>query len=153
MGNPNYTIDEQLTASAGQDFLAALPAAQATQVTGLAALQKSALLEIVDRREDIATLLRGFMAGESVDSAAVLALSERYGELDGQLAYWYATRFASVAQALSAEQQARLDSLADGLGYLPPTGAFLYSQPIPMPAIANTDFLFGTQGAASFVPR
>jgi hypothetical protein len=142
MGNPNYTINEQLTASAGQDFLAALPAPQAALVTGLVDVQRSALYEIVDRREDIAILLRRFLAGETPDSAAVLALSARYGELDGQIAYWYATRFAAVAQALGAEDQAEVEALADSLGYLPPTGAFLYSAPIPMPTIPNTDFLF-----------
>jgi Raf kinase inhibitor-like YbhB/YbcL family protein len=150
MGNPNYTIDEQLTARAGQDFLAALPASQSALVTGLVASQKSALQEIVARRRDIATELRRFMAGASADSAAIARLSARYGELDGQIAYQYAMRFASVSRALGAGQQARLDSLADRLGYLPPAGAFLYSQPIPMPTIMNTDFLFGTSGGTGF---
>ncbi len=143
MGNPNYTIDEQLTASAGQNFLAVQSPAQAAEITGLVGLQRNALREIVDRRRDIATLLRRFMTGASVDSAAVVALSARYGELDGQLAYWYTTRFTAVANSLSASQRTRVDSLANRLGYVPPTGAFLYSAPIPMPAIPNTDYLFG----------
>jgi Raf kinase inhibitor-like YbhB/YbcL family protein len=151
MGNPNYTINEQLTASAGQDFLAALPAPQAALVTGLVDVQRGALLEIVERRRDIATLLRRFMTGLPVDSVAVIALSARYGELDGQIAYSYATRFSNVARALSTQQKTQVASLADGLGYVSPTGAFLYSAPIPMPMIANTDFLFGAQSGTSFV--
>jgi phosphatidylethanolamine-binding protein (PEBP) family uncharacterized protein len=151
MGNPDYTIDEQLTARAGQNFLAALSAPQAALVTGLVDVQRSALREAVDRRRDIATQLRRFMRGESVDSTAVLDLSASYGELDGQIAYWYATRFASVAGALSGQQRTQLESLADGLGYLSPAGAFLYSQPIPMPTVASTDFLFGAQETASFI--
>ncbi|NJD09999.1 MAG: hypothetical protein FIB01_05970 [Gemmatimonadetes bacterium] len=142
MGNPNYTIDEQLTASAGQEFLNILTPAQAAQITGILPLQANAMQEIVTAREAVSNLLRGFITSSAVDSAAVLALSARYGALDGQLAYWYATRFTSVANSLSAAQRAQVQSLAGRLGYVHPTGAFLYSAPIPMPAIANTDYLF-----------
>ncbi len=144
MGNPNYTIDEQLTASAGRSFLEILSSAQAAQISGIVGLQKSSLQEIVDRRRDVSRLLRGFLTGTAVDSATVVDLSARYGELDGRLAYWYATRFAAVAGGLSPEQRARVDSLALRLGYVAPPGAFLYSAPIPMPAIGSTDSLFGS---------
>lgn len=150
MGNPNYTINEQLTASAGRNFLAVLTSSQASLVTGLVGIQKDALYEIVDHRREIATQLRRFMSGQLADSASIMRLSARYGELDGQIAYWYATRFSNVAQSLSVGQRTRLDSIAGGLGYVPCPGAFLYSQPIAMPTIANTDFLFGTEGTASF---
>ena len=143
MGNPNYTIDEQLTARAGEDFLATLTDSQATVMTGLVDLQRADLYEIVERRQDIATQLRRFMTEASIDSAAVMELSDRYGELDGEIVYYYATRMAAVSQALSAAQRAEVTALADSLGYLPPTEGFLYSQPIPMPEIPNTDFLFG----------
>ncbi len=144
MGNPNYTIDEQLTASAGQSFLQVLTGAQAAQVTGLVGLQRGVLQRIVERRRDVATLLRGFQTGAPVDSAAVVALSADYGALDGQLAYWYAARFRAVRSSLTAAQRARVDSLVDRLGYVAPSGAFLYSAPIPMPAIGSTDSLFGS---------
>ncbi len=147
MGNPDYTIDEKLTADAGTNFLAALPAAQAAVITGLVALQKPALLELVERRRDVSTLLRQFQAGSTPDSASVLALSARYGQLDGTIAYLYATRFAAVAQSLDAAHRAAVDSLAARLGYVHPTGAFLYSAPIALPAIANTDGFFAA-GAA-----
>lgn len=54
---------------------------------------------------------------------------------------------AAVSQSLDTTQQAALTALVDSLGYLPPTGAFLYSQPIPMPEIMNTDFLFSTSSS------
>jgi Raf kinase inhibitor-like YbhB/YbcL family protein len=149
MGNPNYTINEQLTASAGQQFLAALPPAQAAVVTGLVAEQRSSLLEMVERRRAVSTLLRRFMTTDTVDSSAVIALSARYGELDGRLGWFYATRFASVAAALDAPHHARVDSLANELGYVNPAGGFLYSAPIAMPSIANTDWLFGAEGSSS----
>jgi hypothetical protein len=142
MGNPNYTINEQLTASAGEDFLRVLSDSQKTLVTGLVDMQKSDLLEIVNRRKDISTQLRRFMVEESIDSASVMSLAQRYGELDGKIVYYYTTHFANIAQSLTSAQRTQLASLASGLGYINATGAFLYSQPIAMPEILNTDFLF-----------
>jgi hypothetical protein len=160
MGNPNYTIDEQLTATAGEQFLAIMTPSQAAVVTGLVGLQRTALYETVDRRTDISTLLRGFAAGQAVDSAAVMDLSARYGELDGQMGYWYAVHFSHAWDALSTAQRAQVTALADSLGYLVPAGGFLYSQPIAMPEIMNTDFLFGVttsgiggSGPAPAAPR
>ena len=142
MGNPNYTIDETLTANAGQSFLAILTTAQAIQVKGIVNLQRSALTEIVAKREAISTQLRKFLTSSSADQATVLALSQRYGELDGELSYYYATTFSQVYNTLSSDQKSKLLALANQLGYVGPTGGFLYSEPIPMPAIKNADFLF-----------
>lgn len=149
MGNPNYTINEQLTASAGQNFLNALPAPQAALVTGLVDVQRAALLELVDRRKDISTLLRGFQAGTVPDSLAIISLSARYGALDGALSYSYAKRFADVAHALTVTQRAAVDSLAKQLDYTAPAGGFLYSQPIPMPTVGDTDHFFSSTGTVS----
>jgi phosphatidylethanolamine-binding protein (PEBP) family uncharacterized protein len=143
MGNPNYTINEQLTARAGQDFIAALSPAQAAEVNGLVTTQKSDLIAIVETRTAIARELRGFMTQESIDREAVMELSARYGELDGAIIHAYATCFARVEASLTDAQHARLDAIVNAIGYTDPPGAFLYSQPIPMPEIANTDHLFG----------
>jgi hypothetical protein len=142
MGNPNYTIDETLTANAGQNFLAILTQTQADQVKGIVDLQRDALTELVVKREAISTELRKFLSSQSADQSTILSLSERYGELDGELSYYYATTFSQVYNSLSDEQKTKLLKLADDLGYLDPEGAFLYSEPIPMPEIINTDFMF-----------
>lgn len=142
MGNPNYTIDETLTASAGQNFLAILTTSQADQVKGIVDLQRSALTELVAKREAISTELRKFLASQTADQSTILDLSARYGELDGELSYYYATTFTQVYNTLSDDQKTKLLKLADDLGYLNPDGAFLYSEPIPMPEISNTDFMF-----------
>jgi hypothetical protein len=147
MGNPDYTIDEQLTASAGENFLAVLTPSQKDMITSLVNAQKAALYTLVDRREDISTQLRRFMTEETIDSAAVMSLSEQYGQLDGEICWRYATTFAQVYGLLSTDQKAQLVAIVDALGYLPATGAFLYSQPIAMPTIPDTDFLFGTEGS------
>jgi hypothetical protein len=88
--------------------------------------------------------LRKFLAGETADKAKVLSLMEHYGELDGEIIYHLAVNFAEVSRSLSAEQRAALVIMREGLlGELShPSGAYLYSQPIPMPEIPSTDFLF-----------
>jgi hypothetical protein len=152
MGSPNSTISENLTSSAGQDFLNILTSSQAAQVTSLLDIQRSDLNEIVQARSDLATVLRGFLTGNSVDNATVMTLAERYGELDGEIVYNYATHFTEAYQTLNSTQIAELGQLVNALGYVPCTGAFLYSSPITMPDIMNTDFLFGAgaQPVAAF---
>jgi hypothetical protein len=142
MGNPNYTIDETLTASAGQKFLAILSASQAAQLKEIVELQRSALVELVDKREAISTELRKFISSETADSSTIISLSERYGELDGELSYYYATTFTQIYNSLSDAQKEQVLNLAGQLGYIDPAGAFLYSQPVPMPEIKNSDHFF-----------
>jgi hypothetical protein len=146
IGNPNYTIDETITGNMGANFLSTLNDSQKLIITSLVSIQKPALLNIVNTRQDIAVQLRRFIAGETPDQAAVLALAMKYGQLDGELVYNYATAFVEVSQTLSANQQASLMALRTQLlGNLSPSGAFLYSEPIPMPEIPDSDFLFGIQ--------
>ena len=144
VGNPNYTIPSNLTSSMGEAFLNEMTSDQAATITALVSDQDPALHAIVDRRTDVAELLRQFMSGGTPDQAAVLSLMEAYGELDGEIVYRYATAFAAVYQSLSAEQQTALMTMrTDLLGSLSfPSGAYLYAQPIDMPSIPNSDFLF-----------
>ncbi len=142
MGNPNYTIDEQLTASAGQSFYDILTTDQYNTMSGVVDLQESALLALVDTRELISTELRKFLADNTASLETVLSHSESYGEYDGEIIYLYATYFAQVYHSLSVDQKSQITDLANDLGYVDPPGAFLYSAPIEMPSIDNTDFLF-----------
>ena len=107
-------------------------------------LQRKDLAEIVTVRQAIATELRRFLNGETADKDKVLSLSKRYGELDGELSYFYATAFANVARTLTAEQKAKLAALRT-TNPSDPKGPFLYSSPISMPQIENTGFLFARQ--------
>jgi Spy/CpxP family protein refolding chaperone len=152
MGNPDYTIDPNLTANMGSAFLAALTADQAQQVTALVDTQRNDLYEIVDTREQVATELRRFMDGDSPDSGTALSLMERYGELDGEIVYNYATTFAQVGHSLSSDQEATLASLRADAGVSEPVGAYLYSEPIEMPEIADTDFLFAANTTSLTYP-
>ena len=102
------------------------------------------LHEVVDVRRAIAGELRRFLDGQIADRDRVLALSKRYGELDGAMSYLYATAFARIGQSLTARQR---DSLSRMRSSSPddPRGPFLYSTPIVVPQIASTAFLFGVR--------
>ena len=141
MGKKNYSISMTLTGDTGAAFLDLLTETQRRQITDLPDLQRKDLLEIVQTRKQIATELRRFMTGEHPSEEKVLALSRRYGQLDGELSYLYATAFAAVGKTLTAEQRKTLATMRahdpnDALG------PFLYSTPIHNPQIENTDFLF-----------
>ena len=142
MGNPNYSISTSLTGDSGEAFLAALTETQRKLVTGLVDQQRDDMKEVVKTRREIATLLRQFMKQEKVDRDKVMALSRRYGELDGEISYFYAKAFAQVAKTLTDDQKKTLLKLRNLDPKFTPKGAYLYSAPIDMPTIPNTDFLF-----------
>jgi hypothetical protein len=144
MGKKDYSISTSLTGDSGEAFLAALTDAQRKLVTDAVDLQRKDLAEIITVRRAIATELRRFLKGEAADTAKVLTLSKRYGELDGELSYFYATAFANVGRTLTAEQKAKLAALRN-TNPSDPKGPFLYSSPISMPQIEITDFLFVRQ--------
>lgn len=149
MGNPNFTISSSLTGDSGEGFLAALTETQRKLVTGLVEQQRADMKEVVKVRTDISTLLRSFMKQEKVDKDKVMALSRRYGELDGEISYFYAKAFADVAKTLTADQKKTLLKLRNLDAKFTPKGAYLYSAPIDMPEIPNTDFLFVKPAATS----
>ncbi len=140
------SIDPNLTASAGITFVLTLTPTQKTLVTGLVDIQRQDLYEIVDRREDMSRLFRRFIAGQPVSLTEVLSQANRYGELDGEIVYNIATNFATLSQTLTSAQRAEFNSLRqqilNGFPLTPEPKAYLYSDQIDMPAIANTDFLF-----------
>ena len=148
MNNPGFSIDPNLTADMGNAMLEALNNEQSALITGLVDIQKDDLYGIVDAREAISIQLRKFITEETVDKETVLQLAENYGELDGSIIYNYAVNFSKVGQSLSQEQLDTLVAIRESWNTIPCNGAFLYSAPIPMPDIENTDFLFGVDTPA-----
>jgi Spy/CpxP family protein refolding chaperone len=142
MGNPGYSISTTLTGDSGQAFLDLLSASQRQKITGLVDLQRADLAEIVAKRTAIATELRTALAGDTIDESLVRSLSARYGELDGEISYFYATSFADVGKTLTTEQRQKMMVLRN-LDTYTCEGAYLYSQPITMPEETPSDFLFG----------
>jgi hypothetical protein len=144
MSDPSYAIPTNLTGDLGDQMLSTLTSNQAQLITGLVDVQKPSLLGIVDTRRQISVELRKFLAGQTADQATVLTLMSHYGELDGEIIYNMAVHFTQVSQSLTSDQKAQIVAmraqLLDDLSH--PTGAYLYSQPIAMPSIPSSDFLF-----------
>jgi hypothetical protein len=140
------SIDPNLTANAGITFVLTLTPTQKALVTGLVDIQRSDLNEIVARRRDMATAFRRYIAGQPVSVTEVLSQANRYGELDGEIVYNIATNFATLSQTLTSAQRAEYASLRqqilNGFPLTPEPYAYLYSDRVAMPEIANTDFLF-----------
>jgi hypothetical protein len=141
MGNPNYSIDTSLSQSGGSRFLATLTPAQASLINILTETQRTDMGLIVERRTDISKLLRGYLTNTAVDTSTVLSLSETYGRLDGEVSYYYAKNFSKVNWTLTTAQKDTMMKIRN-LDDYPCNGAYLYSDPISMPTIQNTDFLF-----------
>ncbi len=144
MGKRDYSISTSLTSDSGEAFLDTLTPVQRKGIAELVDRQREDLAEIVKIRRAIATELRRFLKGETARQDPVLALSKRYGELDGEIAYLYATAFAKVGHTLTAQQREKLAGLRASEPSAP-KGPFLYSQPISSPKIESTDFLFGVK--------
>jgi len=140
-GKENGSINTNETAEKGEAFLAMLTVGQRALVTQLVDLQRQPLRDIVATRRAICTELRESMRGRGIDENAVMALATRYGQLDGEISYLYATRFAKVYGSLTAVQKSKAKALR-GVASGPPDGAYLYSRRIAMPTIRNTDVLF-----------
>jgi len=169
VGHEGYSIDEQLTATAGAALCDSakgyVTTAQADVMSSLITTQKNNLYaassSIVQIRTQIAALLRTLLTSTSSSAAVqaqVLALSQTYGDLDGENNYNYAKIFTQVYQSLSAAQKTKLADLrqsimsgtyADGTSfdYSLCTTPFLYSGVISdttvlIPYIGATDGFF-----------
>lgn len=137
-----------MTYASGEGFRYTLTAAQRKLITDVVEIQRQYLNEIVSIRRTIATELRLFLKGEYADKDKVLSLSKRYGELDGEMSYLYATAFADISKTLTVKQKNKLAAMrpSDPAAH---RGPFLYSSPIKMPKLENMDFLFGLQRSGS----
>ena len=169
VGHEGYSIDEQLTATAGSALCDSskgyVTTNQAAVISSLVNLQRTNLYagatNIVSIRTQIATLLRGLLtstASSNAVKAQVLDLSGIYGDLDGENNYYYATVFAQVYNTLTISQRTNLFALrqsimsgtyADGtlFDFTVCTTPFLYAavitnQSVLAPYIADTDYLF-----------
>lgn len=144
MSDPTYAIPTNLTGDLGEMMLGKLAPEQAQSITSLVDIQKPALQGIVSVREQVSNELRKFKDGKTASRDTVMTLMAQYGAYDGEIIYNMAAHFAAVKKSLSAAQQTQLTALrTELLGNVShPSGAYLYSQPIAMPAIPSSDFLF-----------
>jgi hypothetical protein len=142
MGNPGYSISTTLTGDSGEAFLNLLTLPQREKIESLVDIERADLREIVEVRQAIAKELRRALTVNAINESLVRSLSARYGELDGEISYYYATHFANVGKDITSEQKTKMMALRNLDDYVC-EGAYLYSQPISMPQNIPADFLFG----------
>jgi hypothetical protein len=107
-------------------------------------LQRKDLGEIFTTRHGIAVELRRFLNGQIADHDKVIRLSRRYGELDGEMSYFYAQAFAKVGQSLTQQQRFVLNSMRK-VDPNEPKGPFLYSSPVLNPMIDGVEKFFSSR--------
>jgi phosphatidylethanolamine-binding protein (PEBP) family uncharacterized protein len=138
-------ISTSVTGDSGQAFLDALTPVQRGLITSVLDDQRAALTKIVETRRTMAVELRKLLAGAPGDEGAVLALGRQYGRLDGEIAYRYATAFASVYSTLTPAQRQVMAGLRNLDGYRA-APAYLYSDPVnTVPALQGTDRFFSAR--------
>ncbi|MEI8312949.1 MAG: Spy/CpxP family protein refolding chaperone, partial [Verrucomicrobiota bacterium] len=129
MGKRDFDISTSVTGDSGKEFLNILTGDQRGNITAITDLQRKALQEIISVREAVSKELRKFLTGGQVDKNAILALGRRYGELDGEMSYYYATAFAKANRTLTADQRQALVKLRNLDGYTS-APAYIYSDPV-----------------------
>lgn len=128
MGKRDYDISTAVTGDSGEAFVdKVLTDQQRKHILAILEKQKFALQETIKVRREISTELRKLLTGGKPDKAKLMALGRRYGELDGEMSWYYATAFAAVNQTLTADQRSALVKLRNLDGY---TSApyYIYSQ-------------------------
>ena len=149
MGKRDYDISTSLTGDSGKEFLETLNADQRTHITAIPDQQAKVLQEVIEVRRAISTELRKFLKGGAADKAKLLALGRRYGELDGEMSWLYATAFAKANRTLTDAQRKTLVKLRNLDGYTS-APAYLYSTPVKEAVkLPDTDHFFFPPKAAS----
>jgi phosphatidylethanolamine-binding protein (PEBP) family uncharacterized protein len=143
MNHRDYDISTSITGDSGEEFLnVVLSETQRGYITRILNDQRKILNEVVEVRREFSTELRKLLNGQQLDKAKLLALGQRYGELDGELSWNYAIAFAKVKKSLSAEQMSQLMKLRnlDGFESAP---YYIYSSPATKQALLkNVDLFF-----------
>ncbi len=143
MGKKNYDISTSVTGDSGKSFLSeVLTPAQRKNVDAIPAMQRQAMQKIIEVRRAISVELRKYLKGQPPDKAKVLALGRQYGELDGEVSWYYTMAFAKINRTLTEEQRAALVKLRNLDGY---TSApyYIYSDGAKAePQLGNLNGLF-----------
>jgi Spy/CpxP family protein refolding chaperone len=143
MGKRDYDISTSVTGDSGKAFVDdVLTPDQRALITAIPDQQRALMKEVIEVRKSISQELRKYLDGKTPDKQKVLALGRRYGELDGQMSWYYTMAFAKVNRTLTKEQRASLVKLRNLDGY---TSApyYIYSSPAQdQPVLGDVDTFF-----------
>jgi hypothetical protein len=144
MGQKDYDISTSLTGDAGASFVDMLNDSQRSRLNGVLERQRKILREVIEVRRTISVKLRAFLRGDTPAERDIIALGRRYGELDGEMSYEYATAFAVIYKNMSPSQKEKLRALRSHHTREEGT-AFIYSDRIRLTQLPDSSFLFGAR--------
>jgi hypothetical protein len=148
MGKKDYDISTEITGNSGKLFLELLNAEQRELITGIIPRQKPLLAEVISVRRQISEELRKYLDGGKPDEDLVVKLGRRYGQLDGEMSFLYASAFAQVNQTLTQQQRAEMRKLRNLPGYTP-APYYVYSRAAKQaPDTGSTDSFFSANSEA-----
>lgn len=145
MDKRDFDISTSITGDSGETFLNdVLNSEQQKYITGILDSQHELLKEVIEVRRAFSTELRKLLDGQQPDPEKLLSLGHRYGELDGELSWNYATAYAKLNQTLTDEQREELMELRNLDGY-ESAPYYIYSSPAnKQPVLKNVDTFFFT---------
>jgi hypothetical protein len=143
MGKRDYDISTSVTGDSGKAFIDdVLTPEQRINITSILDKQRNLLKEIIEVRKNISSELRKYLDGKTPDKAKVVSLGRRYGEIDGQMSWYYATAFAKINRTLTSLQHAEMTKLRNLEGYNS-APYYIYSTPAKdQPVLKDVDALF-----------
>ena len=142
-GKRDFDISTSLTGDSGRAFLNdVLTPEQRGHIAAIPEIQRGALAEIVSVREAIAQELRKLLEGQSPDRERIIELGRRYGELDGEMSWYYVMAFARINRTLSEQQRTALAQLRNLDGY-ESAPYYIYSRGADTPPdVGDVSFFF-----------
>ena len=118
MGKRDFDISTSVTGDSGRTFVEDIcTPEQAKHLLEIPDLQRKALMETIDVRRAFSTELRKLLDGQTPDRETLLQLGRKYGELDGEMSWYYTMAFAEVNRTLTEEQRTELVKLRNLEGY------------------------------------
>ena len=137
----DYTISTDLTGDSGKSFLSMLDEQQQKRISDVIQQQKAYLMKMVEVRTSIATEIRKMVIGQTIDAEKIMNLSRTFGELDGEIAYLYATAYTDVRQSLTISQMEKAVALRNISEYQCDK-VFLYAEPADVPDVNDIERFF-----------
>lgn len=143
MGKRDYDISTSVTGDSGEAFVNnVLTGSQRRYLTEIPDKQRKALQETVEVRTAISQELRKLLKNDRVDLAKVINLGRRYGELDGEMSWYYTMAFANINRTLTAQQRIALNKLRNLEGYKS-APYYIYSEAMKSePELKDVDSFF-----------
>ncbi len=135
MGKRDYDISTSVTGDSGRAFLNdVLTPQQRSVVLEIPNKQRKLLTQTIATRKAISQELRKLLVGKSPDREKISSLGRRYGQLDGEMSWYYAIAFAQVNQTITPTQRKSLIELRNLDGY-ESASYYIYSEPARRQAV------------------